>query len=84
MYHPDIDAWLQSQAEAERLKELERKAAEAWFESLSEPQRHVFAELYNRGALSHVTGRFVRERVRADFKREMDKARDKPKASPKS
>jgi hypothetical protein len=63
--------------EAERLRELGRKAAEAWFDSLSEPQRQVFAELHDRGALSHLTARYVGMRIRATMQREVDKARRK-------
>src|SRR5262245_37869361 len=53
MYHPDIDAWLQSRDDAERLKELERRAADAWFQSLSPAQQEVFAALSASHGLNH-------------------------------
>jgi hypothetical protein len=45
MYHPDIEAWLASRGEVERLREMERKAAVAWFDALTLEQREVFSEL---------------------------------------
>ena len=71
MYHPDIDAWLQSRAEFKRLEELECKAADAWFETLSLEQRVVFTHLLTGACgegINHVRQRFIREEVAAERK----------------
>ena len=63
MHHPDIDAWLASRTERERLSELERKAADAWFDMLSPVQRQTFAALLTEGfeGISHLRQRARRE-----------------------
>ena len=71
MHHPDIEAWLASRAEAERLKELEHKAAEVWFDTLSLEQREVFAELiYGHEGISHLRSRVIKARIDTQSKRE--------------
>jgi hypothetical protein len=66
MQHPDIDAWLASRSERERLDELERKAADAWFDSLNAGQQAAFADFLNEGieGISHLRMRMVREKRR--------------------
>jgi hypothetical protein len=66
MHHPDIEAWLASRADAQRLKQLEEKAADEWFESLSLEQREVFAELIESyDGLFHLRERIVEARIKS-------------------
>jgi hypothetical protein len=70
MPHPDIEVWLHSRAEVARLSELECKAAEAWFDSLSLEQRKVFAELLlGSEGLSHLRQRVMRAHFEAERRR---------------
>jgi len=70
MHHPDIDAWLSSRMEREKLDELERKAADAWYAMLSRMQREAFALLLTQGyeGLSH-----LRRRVLEDEHKELSR-----------
>ena len=66
MHHPDIEAWLASRADTQRLKQLEQRAADVWFESLSLEQREVFAELVESyDGLFHLRERIVNARIRS-------------------
>ena len=71
MRDPVIDQWLQSRNELERLTELEHRAADAWFDSLSPEQQEVCAELLlSSEGISHLRQRLYRKRLEADKKRE--------------
>jgi hypothetical protein len=70
MHHPDIEAWLASRGEDARLRALERKAAEVWFDTLSLEQREVFAELIaGHEGMYHLRNRVVKARIEGERKR---------------
>jgi hypothetical protein len=64
VHHPDIEAWLASRPEMQRLNRLEEKAADAWWNSLTLEQQKVYAELTDAFAgLNCLRGRILRARV---------------------
>ena len=71
MRDPEIDQWVQSRNELERLRELECRAVDVWFDGLSPEQREVCAELLLAPeGISHLRQRIYRERREAEEKRE--------------
>ena len=64
VHHPDIEAWLASRPEMQRLNRLEEKAADAWWNSLTLEQQKVYAELTDAFAgLNCLRGRILRARM---------------------
>jgi hypothetical protein len=64
-----IDEFLQSYDELKRLRELECRAADAWFDGMSPEQREVFEQLLvSTGDISHLRERVLKARFEAELK----------------